>query len=153
MSESYMIYKYIKKIIADNTDIASCHFDDMDTKEENSCGVFISESQVHKDRRLGDGSYTKRIGHVLINYNCKKDKEGLLKGKDNLEKLRDIFETTHNKVIYFKDNEIANKEDYEVYLNIGQIDLLSGVVRLGKNEYEIPRLSIRLKLNYIKGGK
>lgn len=152
MSESYMIYKYIKKVITDNTDITSCYFDDTNSKEENACGVFVSEPQVDKDRRLEDGSRIKRIAHVVINYNCKKDKEGLLKGKDNLEKLRDIFERTNNKIVYFKDNEIVNKEDYEVYLNIGQTDLLSGVVRLGKNEYEIPRLSIRLKLDYIKGG-
>ena len=152
MSELEMIYRFLKEIVTKNTDISSCYFDDIDRKEENAMRISPSESQVTNDRRLKDGTYIARIAHVVINYNCVKNKKGLFDGIAKLEKLRDIFETTHNTTMYFKDGIISDSSDFTHYLNVGQIDLLSGPVRLGKNEFEIPRYSIRLRINYIKGG-
>lgn len=152
MSEAEMIYRFLKKIITENTGISSCYFDDMDSKEVNSAGIYPSESQVDNDRRLSDGSHIKRISNTVIIYNCKRDKRGLLDGRAELEKLRDVLETKHNTVMYFKDNDVSDKSDYTQCLNVGQVDLLSGIVRLGKNEHEIPRFSIRLRINYTRGG-
>lgn len=151
MTEQEMIYRYIKSK-TDDLDLSACTFNDIDIKSTNSLGVFIKGSQVTSNRRLSDGTYIARLAHIVLNLNCNKTKAGIFEGVEKLEKLRNTFEREHNGFMYFKNNQVSNRDDFDEFLNISQIELMSDIVYLGKNSFEIPGYSLRIKLTYIKGG-
>ena len=151
MPESYMIYLYLKQIVKNITGI-SATYNDIESNKQNVISINVTSPTAGTTRKLATGASLKRTAFVTIIYHSNKDKAGILKTDSDMEKLRDIFETTHNKFVYFKGTEISDKSDFDVYLSIGQTDLMSDIINLGKNEFEIPRKSIRIKINYIKGG-
>ena len=151
--EDYMLYLGISKIIKENTDILSCTFNDIDERKEKVLGIYVSEPQVTKIRRLSTGQYIRRTVYVTLMYQCGADKDSNLEGSYMMEKIRGLFEQYNNKAIYFKESKISDKDDFDNYLSIGKTDLISGKINHGKNKNEIMQYSIKLRFNYIQGGK
>ena len=148
-----LVYKYINSIVASNTHLTSCSYNDMDAKLQDSMCIQVSGMQAMKKRKLNDGKPVARSVIVTLLYNCKNSADGVFDGQAMLEELLDVFYGTRNKIVYFKDSNIVNNEDYTEYISVSQIDALTEVVDLGKNKHDIPRYSIKLRLNFIKGGK
>lgn len=151
MPESYLIYLYFKQIMQDISGI-NATYNDMQTNKQKQIGINVSKPQTVSKRKLNTGEAVSRKAFITVVINCENSKEGILLGEGYLEKLRDICERTHNKMIYFKESELGTKEDYTDYLSISQIDLQSDVINLGKNNFDIPRKSLKVRINYIKGG-
>lgn len=152
MSANYLVYKLIKSFVEELTDVEDCTYNDYEENKPNVIGVAVSGNEVSSYRTL-KGSYSHGIANVLLLYNMDITKEGILTGEANLEKIRDKLVKIHNKYFKFKNSEIVNNDNYDEYLQIAQIDLISDLVFLRKNQFKIPQYSIRFKVNYTKGGK
>jgi hypothetical protein len=152
MPEGYLIYQYIKSIISDISGIESCTYNDIQEEKEKVIGINISKPQVVSKRKLNTGEALYRQALVTVSINCERTKEGMLKGEGYLEELRNRSEKIHNKNVYFNESVLSDNTNYTDFLNIGQIDPLSDIINLGKNTFGIPSYSIRLRINYIKGG-
>ena len=151
MTEHQMLYMYVKENII-GTVIDVCTFNDMDVKATNNIGVYIKGSQVSNYRDLSSGKYLSRMADIVLNYNCYNTKEGIFDGISKLEAIRDKLETVNNKRVYFSNGQLSDKDNYDSFLSISQIDLMSDILYLGKNSFNIPGYSIRFKITYIKGG-
>lgn len=152
-STNKKIFKYISKVIADNSDfsVTSFTYNDMDAKSENKIGIYVSSPQVVKKRDLASGLPISKMANVRLVYHCKNSEEGIDEAEGLLEELIEVFCSTHNKIIYFYDKELSDSKNYNNYISISQIDPLTDVIDLGKNKHTIPRRSIRFRVNF-KGG-
>lgn len=156
MSANYLVYKLIKSFVEELTDVEDCTYNDYEENKPNVIGVAVSGNEVASNRTL-KGNYSHGVANVLLLYNMNITKEGILTGEANLEKIRDRLVKIHNKYFKFKDSEIVyndkSSDDYDEYLQVAQIDLISDLVFLRKNQFKIPQYSIRFRVNYKKGGK
>ena len=171
--EQYVLYLVLKEIAKQLDSNFNYSFSDMDSNADNVCGIYIKGAEPSEYRTLSDGEYYNIINRVQFLIQGGLDNDSLMNSlrlgsniKDTLIRASNRYITAPSKIGKDGDGKIVittdgneetvtdgDEETLEsITVMLTKVDLLSGLVNIGKSEQGRPRYSINFRINYELGG-
>lgn len=161
--EQYVLYLVLKDMIKDFNSNFKYSFNDMDSNEDNVCGIYIKGAEPSEYRTLSDGEYYNIINRVQFLIQGGLDNDSLMncmrlgsKIKETLIRASNRYIIAPSKIGKDGDGQIVIATDGQTLecltVVLTKVDMMSDLVNIGKSEQGRPRYSINFRINYELGG-
>lgn len=156
MSPGILLFGTLRYIL--NSTKYTASYNKMNKMAPNKCEIHIDNSVISKYRGLDTGERYNDIAVVTFNLNGEYKEGSITDMEDTIEKLKTTLNTTHNRNYYVK---VLNEDSIDVKLSseigyekvcIVTVGNLTGALPLADTDQNIPRYSIKFRVEYRVGG-